>query len=115
MEELTKSKVLDARAEVERAVDTAKVVFLCNQFLAGWTPHRLAALPDSCQPPGELRDVRMVSTFAVDLAQAHCREENVTAELHAMAAFFASAAARIAQLQRVAPEGRVPIFIRGIL
>jgi hypothetical protein len=115
MEETTRSRIFDARAEVERAADTAKVVFLCNQFLGGWTPHRLAALPDSCQPPVELRDVQMVSTYAFNLAQAHCKEESVTAELHAMAAFFASAAARIAQLQRVAPEGRVPIFIRGIL
>ncbi|HXF80866.1 MAG TPA: hypothetical protein VN598_18505 [Usitatibacter sp.] len=115
MENLTQASVLDARAEVEHAVDIAQVVALCGKFLAGWNAHRRAALPESCQPPAKLDDARAISEYAFILAQAHCKEDHVTAELHAMAAFFTSAAARNAQLARVAPGDRVPVFVRGFL
>ena len=115
MENLTQASALDARAEVEHAADIATVIALCGRFLASWNAHRLAALPESCQPPGKLNDARTVSEYAFILAQAHCKEDHVTAELHAMAAFFTSASARIAQLARVAPGDRVPVFVRGLL
>ena len=106
---------LDARAEVEHAGNVETVLALCDRFLAGWNAHRLAALPEHCLPPENLKDARAVSEYAFALAQAHCNEEHATAELHAMAAFFTSAAGRIAQLMRVAPEDRLPVFIRGLL
>jgi len=115
MENVTRTQVLDARAEVEHAEDVGTVVALCDKFLGGWNAHQLAALPENCLPPARFDDPRAISEYAFVLAQAHCKEEYVTAELHAMAGFFTSAAARIAQLSRVAPEDRVPVFVRGLL
>ena len=109
------SQVRNARLEVEHAINLDHVLLLCDQYIGGWTPHQLAALPVGCMPPATFRSSDLVSAYALILAQAHCKEDRVTAELHAMACFFASAAGRIAQLLRVAPEGRVPIFIPGLL
>ena len=114
MEEIA-PQVSNSRVEVERAINLDHVLLLCNQYIGGWTAHQLAALPRGCTPPVTFRSAELISAYALILAQAHCKEERVTAELHAMACFFASAAGRIAQLMRVAPEGRVPIFIPGLL
>lgn len=115
MENATSKPVLDARAAVEHARDITGVLALCEEFLGGWNAHQLAALPERCLPPAELNDPQAVSEYAFVLAQAHCGETQPAPELHTMAAFFTSAAARIAVLKRVAPEDRVPVFVRGLL
>ena len=115
LDENVRSGRSDWRAVVEKSGSAVEVLRLCKLFIAGWSPQRLAALPEECRPPAQLATPQEVADYAVLLAQTHCKQESASPELHAMAAFFTSAAARLSQLLATHTSDRVPLFVRGFL
>jgi hypothetical protein len=103
------------RSQIEQAQSEAEVLQLCVDFLSLWTAHRLAALPDNCQPPFSMYKASQVADYAVRLVQTELMEESLTPELHAMASYFAATSARLSFLLASAPRSeRVPFFVRSL-
>jgi hypothetical protein len=73
------------------------VVWIAQEYLATWSPERIEGLAPNCRP-ARMSDADDVSLFAFTLVQEQCRAGVHSAELQAMANFFAAAASRISQI-----------------
>lgn len=87
----------------QRRLDAARraddVVGAARDFLAGFDPLELAALPAPCLPPAKIIDGEEISIYAFELVRFECADDRVTAELvHKLARFFSHASLRLAQL-----------------
>lgn len=77
-----------------------EVTSTARDYLATWSPEELLRLPKDCQP-GRIRDGEDISSFAFQLARAHCffrGTDRDKALLEKMMVFFTHAATRVAQL-----------------
>ena len=88
---LTWPERLDECASVAEVLDVVRV------FMARFDPAEIAALPPGCRP-GKIVDADDVSALAVDLMRHTCREAEPRELLHKLAAVFAQASGRIAEL-----------------
>jgi len=93
---------------IHGATSAPEVVKLCAGYLALWGPDLRARLPESCQPPPAMKSEANVSSYAFHLVHERLRLPRPSAELDAMATFFAAAATRLAQLL-AAPRGGIPV------
>lgn len=102
-------------AWVQAAPDSAEVVKLCLKYLAQWSPEQLEVLPKDLRPPLAIHTPENVSDYAYVLVRARLKDPQPSAELNAMATFFAAAATRLSQLITTRPEGfRVPFFMKDV-
>jgi hypothetical protein len=88
---LTWPERLDECASVAEVVDVVRV------FMARFDPDEIASLPPGCRP-GKIVDADDVSALAVELMRHTCREGEPRELLHKLAAVFAHASGRIAEL-----------------
>jgi hypothetical protein len=88
---LTWPERLDECASVADVVDVVRV------FMARFDPDEIASLPPGCRP-GKIVDADDVSALAVDLMRQTCRDGEPRELLHKLAAVFAHASGRIAEL-----------------
>jgi hypothetical protein len=82
---------LDECASVKDVLDVVRV------FMARFCPREIASLPPECRP-GKIVDADDVSRLAFDLVRNTCRDGEPRELLHKLAAVFAHASARIAEL-----------------
>ena len=90
-------------ALLNRARSEADVVRVVREFVAQLTPQELAALPEALRP-GRFRDAQDIADFAVAVKMHYLSPHEVGEEpgLEArIAAFFAGAAHRAAQLSQI--------------
>lgn len=88
----------DWPALVDAAETPDDVLRVCRQYFGALSARDVQNLPASCQPtqldtPGDL------SGYALELVRQHC-SENESALIFRMAAFFAHANVRVAQILR---------------
>lgn len=88
------------RLESSRSADAALEVV--RQYLASWTPQRLASMPripSAIDRPDELSEV------AVMLVQRQYADLEGNPDLHEMAEFFAAASRRVAEVLDLTARG----------
>lgn len=102
------------RSLLDDSENAVQVVDVCHRFVECWTPHQLAGLPEDMGPPKISHHEEVVS-YALALAHAQCRDTRRTAELDAMAEFFALASNRLAKLLAAPAGARIPLFVKGLL
>lgn len=73
------------------------VVEIARDFVAGFSPYELHALPVQCRPSTKLF-VEDIGQLAFELVQHGCATANTAETVHRLASFFARASARLAQL-----------------
>ena len=82
---------------LDECVSVAEVVDVARVFMARFDPEEIASLPPQCRP-GKIVDADDVSALAVELMRSTCREGEPRELLHKLAAVFAHASGRIAEL-----------------
>lgn len=95
------------RDQLQRARTAEDVVSTAREFLSHWSSHQLGALPVHCQPL-RMSDADDLSIYALTLVRAQCDDHAHTAELHAMATFFAAASQRLSQIFALARKNKSP-------
>lgn len=84
---------------LESALSSEDIVGIARDFLAGFSPYEIAALPAPCKPPAKLVDADDVTAYAFELVRHDCEHDAASAELvHKLAAFFSDASIRLSQL-----------------
>ena len=74
------------------------VVGVAVRYLAEWRPAELASIPATCRP-GLVRDAEEIADAAYALTRARIESSGPQPLLEEMEAFFASACARICELE----------------
>jgi hypothetical protein len=77
-----------------------EVASTARDYLATWSPEEIFRLPRDCRP-GRIRFGEDISTYAFQLARAHCFHTGSDEEddlLEKMMVFFTHAATRVAQI-----------------
>lgn len=82
---------------LDECASAAEVVDVVRVFMARFDPEEIASLPPGCRP-GKIVDADDVSALAVDLMRQTCRDGEPRELLHKLAAVFAHASGRIAEL-----------------
>jgi hypothetical protein len=84
---------------LESAETPEEVVSIAREFIAQFTPYEIHALPAPCKPPAKFVDEADIGAYAYALVRHECEDNAEHAQLvHKMAAFFSTAAKRIAEL-----------------
>lgn len=85
------------RLDAAHGVD--EVIQATRDFLAGFGPFEIDALPADCRAPAKIVDAEDVSSFAFELVRYECAAGDATVELvHKLARFFSHASMRLAQI-----------------
>lgn len=95
------SSTPDWRSYLGAACNEADIVKLTRDYVATWIPEDISRLPDECRP-GRVRDGDDISTWAYQLARAHCSlafDDEQDALLMRMLAFISEAAMRVAEVK----------------
>ena len=91
--------------QVDSAKSSLEVVAVARDFMASWSPHDLARLPDACRP-GKLRDEIDIENLHGLLVDEY-RDTRASGEklesLQELMSFFVRASMRIAELN-MSPE-----------
>ncbi len=91
--------------QLESAKSSLEVVAVARDFMASWTPHDLARLPDACRP-GKMRDEIDIENLHALLVDEY-RDTRASGEelesLQELTSFFVRASIRIAELNE-SPE-----------
>lgn len=84
---------------VERAESADDVLDITRKFITRLPKSQTDTLPPSCLPPERLDSVGQLRRYAARLVSFHTREAN-TAAVYWLAAYFATAAVRLAEIVR---------------
>lgn len=84
-------------ARVEHAETAGDVLDITRKFVTRLPKTQAQALPRSCLPPERLDSVGQLRRYASKLVSFHTRKAN-TAAVYWVAAYFATAAVRLAEI-----------------
>jgi hypothetical protein len=89
---------------LDAAPDVDDVVQAARDFIAGFDPFEVAALPAQVQLPAKIVDADDISAYAFELVRYECAGGQPDAELvHKLAHFFSHASMRLARLAALDP------------
>lgn len=86
-------------SQLQRARSEAQLLAVCRRFLASIRHSDLARLPLACRPI-PIEDAGDLSAYALQLVRFHCEVDDPPPLVLRMAAFFAHANVRMAQILR---------------
>jgi len=84
---------------VGHAESADELLDITRKFITRLPTAQVEALPRSCQPPERLDSIAQLRQYAARLVSFHTREAN-TAAVYWLAAYFATAAVRLAEILR---------------
>ena len=94
--------------KIDSANTSREVVAVARDYVASWSPHDLARLPDAVRP-GKMRDEVDIENLHALLVDEY-RDTRVSGEelrpLQELTSFFVRASMRIAEVKELPAEGR---------
>jgi hypothetical protein len=86
-----------------------EIVLAARDFVAGFDPFEIEALPPDCRMPAKIVDADDVTSYAFELVRFECHDHEAAQLVHRLARFFSHASMRLAQItarDRVDNDGR---------
>jgi len=94
---------------LDLAYNEQEVAEIARDFLAGFDPNEIYALPEHCRPPSKVI-TEDIAPYAFELLTHECGAADTGELVHRLARFFSHAATRLAQLSalnRYAGDGDI--------